>query len=203
MQGKVTERRCKLTVSTSRQPGIQAGVDAPQKVFQVDLRCQYSFPTHILSTTHTTMNHCINSKFESGPDWETVQLWPMTRPVQSNAVLLIYKVPKKGFEREHSLVFLFRVTLQCHYLVSLSGVTHHFNVQCDSCYIDCIETVLININRVGHYMLTQHVLRSHTRICQLTQSPLQISPTLFAFTTNSEFKTNLSRLWQNCVPNVS
>ena len=123
MQGKVTERRCKLTVSTSRQPGIQAGVDAPQKVFQVDLRCQYSFPTHILSTTHTTMNHCINSKFESGPDWETVQLWPMTRPVQSNAVLLIYKVPKKGFEREHSLVFLFRVTLQCHYLVSLSGVT--------------------------------------------------------------------------------
>ena len=33
-----------------------------------------------------------------------------------------YKAPKKGFEREHSLVFLFRVTLQCHYLVSLSGV---------------------------------------------------------------------------------
>ena len=117
MQGKVTERRCKLTVSRpSRQPGIQAGVDGPKKVFQVDLRCQYSYSypihySHYYEPLHQ-LQIWIRARLGNSPALTNDQACAIQRSIVN------IQGPQKGFWKGT----LSSVSLSCHSPVSLSGV---------------------------------------------------------------------------------
>ena len=100
----------------AKQPGIQAGVNAPQKVFQVDLRCQYSYSypihySHYYEPLHQ-LQIWIRARLGNSPALTNDQACAIQRSIVN------IQGPQKGFWKGT----LSSVSLSCHSPVSLSGV---------------------------------------------------------------------------------